>query len=48
MTTKEVSIWKVEEFLLENLREVPTGDGKLKIEANCSLKELLTKLEEII
>lgn len=48
MTTEEISIWKVEEFLLENLREVPTGDGKLKIEADCSLKELLAKLEEII
>lgn len=48
MTTKEISIWKVEIFLLENLREVPTGDGKFKIEADCSLKELLAKLEEII
>lgn len=48
MTTKEISIWKVEEFLLENLREVPTEDGKFRIEADCSLKELLAKLEEII
>ena len=48
MTTKEISIWKVEVFLAENLIEVPTGDGKVKIEANCSLKELFAKLEEIL
>lgn len=48
MTTKEISIWKVEVFLLENLREVLIGDGKFKIEADCSLKELFAKLEEII
>ena len=48
MTTKEISIWKVEEFLLKNLREVSTGDGKFRIEADCSLKELFAKLEEII
>lgn len=48
MTTKEISIWKVEVFLVENFREVPTENGKFKIEANCSLKELFAKLEEII
>ena len=48
MSTKEISIWKVEVFLVENFKEIPTGDGKVKIEANCSLKELLAKLEEII
>lgn len=48
MTTKEISIWKVEEFLLKNFKEILSEDGKLKIEADCSLKELLAKLEEII
>lgn len=47
MSTKEISIWKVEVFLVENLKEIPTGDGKVKIEADCSLKELFAKLEEI-
>ena len=48
MAPFEISIWKVVELLLENLKEIPTGDGKFRIEANCSLKELFAKLEEII
>lgn len=48
MAPFEISIWEVEEFLLKNFREVSIGDGKFKIEADCSLKELLAKLEEII
>jgi len=48
MAPFEISIWKVEEFLLENLKEIPIGDGKVKIESDCSLKELFAKLEEII
>ena len=48
MTTKEISIWKVEVFIMENFKEILSENGKVKIEANCSLKELLAKLEEII
>ena len=48
MTTKEISIWKVEVFLIENFKEILSEDGKVKIEADCSLKELFAKLEEII
>lgn len=45
MTEKNVSIWKVEEFLIDNLKELPIGNGKFKIKAECSMKELLEKFE---
>lgn len=45
MTEKNVSIWKVEEFLIDNLKELPIGNGKFKIKAECSMQELLEKFE---
>jgi hypothetical protein len=45
MTDKNISIWKVEEFLIDNLKEIPMGAGKFKIKAECSLQEFLEKLE---
>jgi hypothetical protein len=48
MTDKNISIWKVEEFLIDNLKEIPMGAGKFKIKAECSLQEFLEKLETYI
>ena len=48
MTDRSISIWKVEEFLIDNLKEIPTGNGKFKIKAECSLQEFLEKLETYI
>ena len=48
MTDKNISIWKVEEFLIDNLKEIPIGAGKFKIKAECSLQEFLEKLETYI
>ena len=45
MTDKNISIWKVEEFLLDNLKELPIGNGKYKLEAECTLQEFFDKLE---
>ena len=45
MTDKNVSIWKVEEFLIDNLKELPIGNSKFKIKAECSMQELLEKFE---
>lgn len=45
MTDKNVSIWKVEEFLIDNLKELPIGNSKFKIKAECSMQEFLEKFE---
>ena len=45
MTEKNISMWKVEEFLIDNLKELPMGNGKFKIKAECSMEEFLEKLE---
>lgn len=45
MTDKNISLWKVEEFLIDNLKEIPMGNGKFKIKAEYSLQEFLEKLE---
>lgn len=45
MTENNVSIWKVEVFLIDNLKELPLGEGKFKLKAECSLAEFLEKLE---
>ena len=45
MTDKIINIWKVEEFLINNLKEIPIGNGKFKIKAECSLAEFLEKFE---
>lgn len=46
MTDKSISIWKVEEFLIDNLKELPAGNGKFKLKAECSMTEFLEKFEE--
>jgi hypothetical protein len=48
VTDKNISIWKVEEFLIDNLKEIPMGNDKFKIRAECSLKEFLEKFENYI
>ena len=48
MTDKDISIRKVEEFLIDNLKELPMGNGKFKIKAECSLQEFLEKLEKYV
>lgn len=48
MTDKNISIWKVEEFLINNLKEIPMGNGEFKIGAECSLPKFLEKLENYI
>ena len=48
MTDQNISIWKVEEFLIDNLKELPIGNGKFKLKAECSLQEFLEKLETYI
>lgn len=48
MTENNVSIWKVEEFLIDNLKELPNGNGKFKLKAECSLAEFLEKLERYV
>lgn len=46
MTDKNISIYKVEEFLIDNLKELPMGNEKFKVKAECSLQEFLDKLEK--
>ena len=48
MTDKNISIWKVEEFLIDNLKEIPMGNGKYKLKAECSLQEFFDKLEKYV
>lgn len=48
MTDKNISIWKVEEFLIDNLKELPMGYGKYNLKAECSLQEFLDKLEKYV
>lgn len=48
MTDRSINTWKVEEFLIDNLKEVPIGNNKYKIKAECSLAEFLEKLETYI
>lgn len=44
-TDKSISMWKVEEFLIDNLKELPMGNGKFRIKADCSLAYFLEKFE---
>lgn len=48
MKDRSISMWKVEEFLIDNLKEIPIGAGKFKIKAECSLQEFLEKLENYV
>ena len=48
MNDKNISIWKVEEFLIDNLKELPIGNGKYKLKAECSLQEFFDKLEKYV
>ena len=48
MTDENISIWKVEEFLLDNLKELPMGNGKCKLKAECSLQEFFDRLEKYV
>ena len=46
MTDSHVSILKVELFLIDNLKELPVGDGKFMLKAESSMLEFLEKLEK--
>ena len=48
MTDKNISMWKVEEFLIDNLKELPMGNGKYKLKTECSLQEFFDKLEKYV
>ena len=48
MEKNSISLWKVEEFLIDNLKELPTGNGKYKLKAECSLEEFLQRLENYV
>lgn len=48
MTDKNISMCKVEEFLIDNLKELPVGNGKFKLKAECSLAEFIEKFENYI
>lgn len=48
MTDKNISLWKIEEFLIDNLKELPIGNGKFELKTECSLAEFLEKLENYI
>lgn len=45
MTDKRISMWKVEEFLIDNLKELHMRNGEVKVKAECSLQEFLEKFE---
>lgn len=47
MSSKSISLWEIEMFLVANLREV-LEDGSYKIEAKGSLTEFIGKLEKYI
>jgi hypothetical protein len=46
MASKLIDIEKVEEFLIDNLKEIPMGNGKSKIKCDCSLSEFIDKMEK--
>lgn len=46
MTEHNIKISDVELFLTKNLKELPQGHGKYKVNAECSLNEFLSKFEE--
>ena len=48
MSNREISLWKVEEFLLDNLKQIPIRNGKFKLEAECSFIEFIKRLEESV
>ena len=48
MSEKNINLWKVEIFLCENLKQIPIGDGKFKVEANCSIADFINRLEEYV
>ena len=47
MTDKNISLWKVEEFLINNLKEL-NDNGDRRLIAYCTMKEFLEELEETI
>ena len=47
MTDKNISIWEVEKFLIDNLKEIPMRAGKFKIKAEYYLQEFLEKVRNL-
>jgi hypothetical protein len=48
MSNREISLWKVEEFLIDNLTEFHNDADEPYLITYCSMKELFEKLEETI
>lgn len=46
MDDRSVKIEDVELFLIENLKELPMGNGKYKLKAECSMQEFLDRFED--
>ena len=46
MSERNIRISDVELFLIDNLIELPLGNGKYKLKVECSLTEFLSKFEE--
>ena len=45
---KLVDIEKVELFLIDKLKEIPMGNGKFKIKAECSLEAFIEELHNVV
>ena len=45
---KLVDIEKVELFLIDKLKEIPMGNGKFKIKAECSLESFIEDLHNAV
>lgn len=46
LTDRAVRIEDVELFLIGNLKELPLGNGKYKLKAECSMQEFLDRFED--
>lgn len=46
ITDRAVRIEDVELFLIDNLKELPLGNGKYKLKAGCSMQEFLDRFED--
>ena len=44
-TRTDAFVEKMQLFLIDNLKEIPIGGGKIKIKAECSLEEFISNLE---
>jgi len=45
-TRTDAFIEKAQMFLIDNLKELPIGDGKIKIKADCSLEDFIEEFKK--